>query len=36
MMVAIVGGQTFELNLELRASVISLDEIVVTWFVGGH
>ena len=28
--VAIVGGQTFELNFTLRASVISLDEIVVT------
>ena len=28
--VAIVAGQTFELNFELRASVISLDEIVVT------
>ena len=28
--VAIVAGQTFELNFTLRASVISLDEIVVT------
>ncbi|MCH7476348.1 MAG: TonB-dependent receptor plug domain-containing protein, partial [Gemmatimonadetes bacterium] len=28
--VAVVGGQTFELNFTLRASVISLDEIVVT------